>query len=253
MRPHLLLRFDAPLVSFGATVVDNYGVVQAFPGLSMLTGLLANALGYDHRQANELDRLQARIRYAARCDVDGAPLRDYQTVDLGQPHLDAKTVAWTTLGRVETRGGASGAATHIRYRDYRADSVHTVALCLDPADEPPLLDELAHAIRRPERPLFIGRKCCLPACPMFMGIVEATSPLAALASSSAVKRHGATERELYPVWWEDGDAAEEEVTRGASRTIAVTDERDWFNQIHGGQRIVREGRMAIAISEVRDG
>ncbi|WP_324669367.1 type I-E CRISPR-associated protein Cas5/CasD [Geochorda subterranea] len=41
----LVMRFDAPLVSFGSVLVDQHGFIDLFPGTSMLTGLVANALG----------------------------------------------------------------------------------------------------------------------------------------------------------------------------------------------------------------
>lgn len=248
---YLILRFDAPLMSFGAPIVDNHGVVQDFPGLSLVTGLLGNALGYDHRQHAELNRLQARLRYATRRDVPGEPLRDYQTVDLGQPHLDAKHVGWTTRGYVEERAGASGKGTHIRYRDYRADSVHTVALTLLPSDERPTLDDLGEALTRPARPLFLGRKCCLPASRIVVGRIEASSPVAAVIAAPLTDRALATskapdEADEVRVWWADDDPT---APIKPSRRLAVTDERDWLNQHHGGRRILHEGTWRVADSE----
>ncbi len=89
----LVLRFDAPLQGFGSVAVDDRRPVQEFPALSMLTGLLANALGYEHRDAVRLERLQSRVRYGSRCDRAGRKLSDYQTVDLGQPHDRARLAA----------------------------------------------------------------------------------------------------------------------------------------------------------------
>ncbi|EQD38829.1 CRISPR-associated protein, Cas5e-type, partial [mine drainage metagenome] len=40
---HLLIRLEAPLMSFGATAVDARGVIQRWPAASLLTGLCANA------------------------------------------------------------------------------------------------------------------------------------------------------------------------------------------------------------------
>ena len=71
MRRALLLRFDAPLISFGAPMVDQNGVVQQMPALSMLTGLLGNALGLTHGEHRRLERLQERIRFASRIDCGG--------------------------------------------------------------------------------------------------------------------------------------------------------------------------------------
>lgn len=233
----LLLRFDAPLVSFGAPMIDQNGVVQPFPALSMLAGLLANALGWDHRDVERLTSLQDRLRYAARTDRKGEALVDYQTVDLGKAWMTPENVGWTTRGRIAERGGASGDATHQRYRHYRADSVHTVALTLT-GDPAPTLGDLEAALREPARPLFIGRKCCIPASPLLLGIVDATSLVSALAVAPRSAR--SDDGPLLATWWVGDDATGYD---GASHVVAVTDERDWRNQIHTGRRLMHEGRV----------
>jgi CRISPR system Cascade subunit CasD len=233
----LVLRFDAPLVSFGAPAVDQNGVVQAFPALSMLTGLIANALGWDHRDIDRLADLQERLRYAARIDRRGEPLLDYQTVDLGTEWMLPEKAGWTTRGRIASRAGASGEATHQRYRHYRADSVHTVALAIV-GGEPPPSEAVAEALRRPARPLFIGRKCCLPAAPLLVGVVEGTSLVNVLASMPRTAR-GDPGR-LPAFWWDDDEAAG---TGGDTRILPVTDERDWRNRVHVGRRFMRAGHV----------
>jgi CRISPR system Cascade subunit CasD len=233
----LMLRLDAPLISFGAPMIDHHGVVQTFPALSMLTGLLANALGWDHRDVSRLTTLQDRIRYAARVDRRGEALIDYQTVDLGKDWMIPERAGWTTRGSIATRTGANSDGTHQRYRHYRADSVHTVALALD-GEEPPMLLDLQAALREPARPLFLGRKCCLPAAQLVMGIIDAPSLVAALAATPRAER--ADKGPLYATWW-DGDDATQCV--GASHVAPVTDERDWRNRIHTGRRLMREGRV----------
>ncbi|WP_082411796.1 type I-E CRISPR-associated protein Cas5/CasD, partial [Methylogaea oryzae] len=95
----LLLRFDAPLMSFGGVMVDQHGPTERFPGLSLLAGLFGNALGYRHGDAEALEALQARIEYAARWDVEPQALLDYHTVDLGQPKM--REPGWTTRGEPE--------------------------------------------------------------------------------------------------------------------------------------------------------
>jgi len=147
----------------------------------MLTGLIANALGWDHRDVAKLDALQEKLRYAARIDRRGEALVDYHTVDLGQPWMDPEKAGWTTRGQIATRGGASSEGTHIRYRHYRADSLHTVAVSLTGGEEPSV-EQIAGALQAPSRPLFLGRKCCLPASAILLRVVEAPSPMAALAA-----------------------------------------------------------------------
>jgi len=44
----LVLRLDAPMMSFGGVMVDQHGVIDRFPGVALLTGLIANALGWHH-------------------------------------------------------------------------------------------------------------------------------------------------------------------------------------------------------------
>jgi CRISPR system Cascade subunit CasD len=233
----VILRLDAPLVSFGAPMVDQNGVVQTFPGLSMLVGLLANALGWDRREGERLDALQERIRFAARVDRRGEALVDYQTVDLGTSWMRPEVAGWTTRGRIARRGGANAELTHQRYRHYRADSIHTVALTAL-GDEPPSLDDLATALREPARPLFIGRKACLPASPIFMDVVEGDSLLGVLAN---LPRSPRADDGLLPATWWEGDEALG--AAGESRVVAVSDERDWRNSIHVGRRLMREGHV----------
>jgi len=248
----LILRFDAPLVSFGGPAVDNYRVVQAWPAASMVTGLVGNALGYDHREFERLQRLQQRLRYVVRCDRPGSALQDYQTVNLGDTEMLPANAGWTTWGRVEERGGSGDnkTGTHIRYRDYRADSIHTLALTLDPAAEHPTIDDLERALMRPERPLFIGRKCCLPAGPILVRRLLASSLITALASEPRVTeaRTNVEPSEPLSAWWPEGE------THGPveqQRAIAVSDERDWSNQVHCGNRLLHHG--LVRSPEVSDG
>lgn len=229
----LLIRLSAPLMSFGGPVVDNHGVVQSFPAASMLTGLLGNALGYHHGDGEALNRLQTRLRFATRLDRPGEPVMDYQTVDLGQDFLIG--TGWTTWGRAEVRaGGSAREATHIRYRHFRADAVCTVALTLVPADESPTTDDLDVALTSPSRPLYIGRKSCIPSIPLRLDRREEKTLLDALLRTPAI--HGNTRvMAQWPI----------EEQGPSSVTVPVVDERDWVNQVHCGERRVRQGEIEI--------
>ena len=177
MPAHLLLRLEAPLISFGTLAVDQRRPIQRWPAVSMLTGLVGNALGWRRTEPERLDRLQARLRWAARIDRPGVPLADFQTVALNK---DDK--GWTTRHSVEERAGGPDTydSPHIRLRDYRADAAVTVALSLLNAEEAPTLADVAAAFERPMRPLFIGRKNCLPSRRLLIGLAEAEGAVAAL-------------------------------------------------------------------------
>lgn len=248
----LLLRFDAPLISFGAPIVDNRGVIQPYPALSMMTGLVGNALGYDHVNASQLEALQRSLRYAVRQDRAGRRVQDYQTVDFSKPYMDDAR-AWTTRGELETRkGGSASSGTHIRERDYWADAVYTVALTLDSTTDGPSLSDVSTAFLRPERPLFIGRKTCLPAETLHPLCSNADSLLEALRFAPLHKRAKSTDG-TYAAWWpsstdDDGVPASLQAHVAVGLRQPVIDRRDWTNQSHGGRRWITRGDLTPASS-----
>ncbi|MBF0284476.1 MAG: type I-E CRISPR-associated protein Cas5/CasD [Magnetococcales bacterium] len=242
----LILRLEAPLMAFGGPMVDQIGVIRPFPAASMITGLLANALGWDHSDTDLLDRLQSRLKFAARLDREGEEVQDYQTVDLGQDFMDMSKYGWTTRGRVEERGsGAATSGTHIRFRPYRADALCTVALFLDPAGESPTLGALAAALAEPARPLFLGRKPCLPSAPILAGRVEAETlhhALTLFVHPEVGEVSPTPPPHAMRACWPPGQGPEDQET---TRLDPVCDERDWANQIHCGQRLTRAGMVAV--------
>ena len=177
-------------MSFGGPQVDQIGPTGRFPTVSQATGLLANALGYHHGQFHHLQALQDRLQIASILVQEGHELEDYQTVDLGQPHL--RSPAWTTHGRTEHRaGGDARFGTHIRFRRYRADASVLTAISLFLPEAQPTIHDLSAALKAPVRPLFIGRKACLPSARMVVGIIEQADDL-----QDALKRYSSQVPEL---------------------------------------------------------
>jgi CRISPR system Cascade subunit CasD len=237
----LLLRLDAPWMSFGAPMVDQRGVIQPYPGLSMLCGLLGNALGLHHRDWEALNALQSRIRYACREDARGVLCRDFHTVDISgnkKRHFMTSDFLWSTNPH-KTVGRTCGPETKtlIREMDYWAQARLVVALGLEEEALHPTLDEVASALDEPARPLFIGRKCCLPVSPLLMGRMVAASPREALLQAPLLKGSPSGKKRL---WWSPGPAQVE-----LGRTLPVVDQRDWRNQIHVGQRLIKEELVEI--------
>jgi CRISPR system Cascade subunit CasD len=231
MARHLILILEGALSAYGGEMVDARGPVRDWPGASLLTGLFANALGYNRAQRAAHARLQARIDFAVRIDRPGERMQDYQTAQLA--HSDQ---GWTTRGTPEGReGGASTyKSPHIRWRDYFADSRTIVALALRDAAEVPTLDDLAAALSEPARPLFLGRKPCLPTRPILEKVVEAADPLDAITMMDPLESESdpaivVRDRPGLPAAWE---------------RLFVTDERDWVSGVHAGERIFRRGRAS---------
>jgi CRISPR system Cascade subunit CasD len=229
-------------MSFGGPMVQGHGHTVQYPTLSMITGLLGNALGYDRSEYNLLQSLQRRVRFAARSDRPGELINDFQTVNLDQYYM--KKVR-TTRGYVDKRTGATSNEIHIRNRYYYADAMYTVSFTLDPLDNDPDLFVLKNALRYPKRPLFIGRKCCIPSVPIFLRYLEAKSPLDALKKVPRVpsERSGVGDKELLLAWWYREDLSSNEEQPAAYQSILVTDSKDWRNQIHCGTRELCSGSI----------
>lgn len=237
MPRHLLIRLSSPLIAFGGETIDNFGVIRDFPALSMLTGLIASALGWDRGDDVAHNSLQMRLRMGTRLEQPARPFRDYQTAQLFEDDC-----GWTSYGTAEGRAkspsyvaGIDGrrSLTLQRYRDYHADLTALVALRLEPPGESPSLDDIAQAFDRPQRPLFIGRKPCLPAGRLMAGWIDADTVLQAL--QMAPMPSGST---TMRVQWPDGEG---QLAESHDRVLDVCDERNWTSGVHGGWRPVREG------------
>lgn len=230
----LVLRLEGPLISFGGVTIDQIGVTRDFPAASMLTGLIANALGLRRIDSEAHQSLQDRLVFAARREYENplALLTDTQNVQLSRNDR-----GWTTRGRPEGRDGASFNAPHRRRRDYHADASVTVVMRLEPPDEAPDLDAIAAALARPARPLFIGRKSCLPSAPIWREEkVLAATAYDALRAVPALRSDGRRARAIWPAG--DGPAPSES---NVSRLIELPDLKNWRTGLHGGARSVVEG------------
>ena len=230
------LRFYAPLAAFGGTMIDGRGVTGRTPGRSMLTGLLANALGWTRSMRAEHQALQDRIVSGAVWEEDGTLklMTDYQTAQLGKQDR-----AWTTRGVPTDRKGGKYDNTQ-RWRDYHADLRMSVVVRLEPATGEPTINALAAALDRPARPLFIGRKPCFPSVRIFAGWVN-DAPDARTALCAAAPE-GATG--LLAFWPESEGSAD------TQRTTNMADERNWRSGLHGGERRICEGLISSTRNQI---
>ena len=254
---HLIMDLEAPIMSFGREAVDAYGFTGRFPIASMLAGMLGNALGYEQTDPGSLQSLQDRLVFAARLDREGPhglPITDYQTVVL---YEDEKR--WTTDGVMEGRNkseiyraerpGERRQLTWPRWQQYLADSRVTVALRLDPGWRAPGIDDLALALDQPARPLFIGRKNCLPSRPVLGGFSVGDNALSALLAWpldpedwNTLEEYTWGRRgegpEAIRATWDPGDAGNP--AEYGARSYEVTGRRDWTSRLHGGSQVLCE-------------
>lgn len=243
MQRWLVLRLEAPLLSFGAVAIDQRGVIWDFPALSMLTGLFANALGWERTDRAEHQALQDRIVFAARRDDE--PYLGVFT-DVQNARLEKSDRGWTTRGAPEGRDGGSYGGPHRRFRDYHPDALVAVVVTLAGPDlRSPSLPDLAAALDRPQRPLFIGRKPCLPAARLNAGFLEAETAHAALTLLPPLGRP--SERAVGPhhrAQWPAGESPKDGAM--VERGRALADRRNWISGLHGGTRHVVEGHVTPA-------
>ena len=255
MEDHLILTLEAPLQAYGGVSVDALGPVEPFPAASLLAGLLGSALGWRRRaDAERLQTLQDALRFAVRLDREpptAGPWTDLQTVQLAPQEQ-----GWTTWQRPQGReksGPATLASPHMRYRDYHCDLKATVALSLQPQPpglrgdsvrrrwRNPPLPQLAAAVQRPARPLFLGRQSCPPMTPLYAGIQAAESPLQALLRIPLAAEDAAAGNPAVPTQYVPGPGDEDLSWAPAAelQEVLLSDRREWLTGRHSGRRPYR--------------
>jgi CRISPR system Cascade subunit CasD len=141
----LLIRLAAPLQAWG--VQSNFGVRDSGrePSKSGVIGLICAALG--RPRTAPLEDLSA-LRMGVRVDREGSLRRDFQ-------------IAQDVLA--SSGKGTKGSITSSRY--YLSDAAFLVGL---ESDDLPLLESVQAALRAPVWTLFLGRKACPPAGPVWL-------------------------------------------------------------------------------------
>lgn len=129
----LLLRLAGPLQSWGTSSRFTRRGTDRVPSKSGIVGLLAAAKGL--RRTDELEDL-LELRLAVRTEQQGRLERDFQTA--------------------ARRGERTPVSVSTRH--YLADAVFLAAV----EGERALLEGLQEALRRPQFPLYLGRRSCPP-------------------------------------------------------------------------------------------
>ncbi|MBO6149085.1 MAG: type I-E CRISPR-associated protein Cas5/CasD [Lachnospiraceae bacterium] len=149
----LLLRFAAPLQSWGVNAKFNTRYTEREPSKSAVLGIVAAALGI--RRNESLGDLSS-MRYGVRVDKEGKLLQDYHTAHICKENSKKVDV-------------------YVTYRHYLSDAVFLVGL---EHSEKEYLEKLKYALSHPVFPLFLGRRSCPPVQPFIIGIREAPVDIA---------------------------------------------------------------------------
>jgi CRISPR system Cascade subunit CasD len=163
--------------------------------------------------------------YGVREDRRPALLDDFQTADLGR-----EQAGWTRWG-VETRGGSFKTGTQILRKEYLAGASLLIGIRLREV-APVSLDDLASALDRPARPVFLGRRSCPPAGRVVEGVCQAKSVYDALQTwEFPVKA------EALRGWWPVDEGP------GDGPSFDVWDLRDFVTDNFTGSRRMVEGHV----------
>ena len=168
----LALLLDGPLQSWGFTSRFTRRTTAPHPTKSGVIGLLAAARGIDKYGSGEAEQI-APLN-ALRCTTVALPkhgaagtlpilrLNDYHTIGGG---YDRETQA------MKKPRAASGATleTVLSERHYLLDA--RFGVLLDEGTRA-FLEEIAVSVQNPKWGIWLGRKCCLPASPLFVGVAE---------------------------------------------------------------------------------
>jgi CRISPR system Cascade subunit CasD len=161
MSSNLAMFFDGPMQAYGYMADHQYRTTLAHPTRSCITGLIAAAIGIDKNDPNEraqIDRLNTlhittiRLESLENAEAEHRQprLRDFQT---------ART--WGSNGQVIGN-------MDLTLRDYLQDCKFVVLL--EGTDV--LLERIAAGLQSPRWMLSLGRRCCVPASPIFAGRFE---------------------------------------------------------------------------------
>ncbi|MFD7413163.1 type I-E CRISPR-associated protein Cas5/CasD [Kitasatospora purpeofusca] len=202
----LLARLAAPLQSWGSGSHFDRRDTQLRPTKSGCIGLIAAALGLDY--SDDIGSLAA-LRFGVRADRPGTPVHDYQIVGGGPmplrprdlitdhrraaaaaEHLDENgptfgrsaglaLTSWYGAPKGIAPDGQSGVlvAGNLQrdpmqtYRWYLADAAFVVGF---QSSDRALLGEVADALERPKRLLWLGRKSCPPSGTIAGGVHPGT-------------------------------------------------------------------------------
>ncbi len=172
---YLALKFDAPLQSWGFASRFQRRTTGLHPTKSGVVGLLCAALGLARGSAAEQETLPALAAFqmtvvtiprtksgvndeASEIQLPLRRLEDFHTIGGGyNPDTN-----WQSMSR--SADGKTLKNPVVSRRQYLLDASYGVLLA---GDDHELLARVADALRNPVWGVWFGRKCCIPAAPLY--------------------------------------------------------------------------------------
>ena len=166
----LFLRLAGPMQSWGTSSRFQLRRTDNYPSKSGVLGMLLCAKGVPREDSSKACEPLNKLLMGVRVDRSGTLDWDYHTAGakIGIRRADGKDIKNPKTGQMENfkRTATTGEIeTLLSHRQYLYDASFLVALQGD-ADT---IGDLAQDLDEPVWPLFLGRKCCIPAEPVFAG------------------------------------------------------------------------------------
>ncbi len=160
---YLALWLDGPLQSWGYQSRFDQRTTLAHPTRSGLVGMLSAAMGIDRRDSQGL-QIFSRMAITIYAFRQGPLLEDFHTIGGGWNHKqNPQNIVVKTDGN-PTAKEKPGVTVVSRRQYLQASRFGVVVEC--PAD---LGGKLAAALVNPRWGIWLGRKSCIPAAPVFQG------------------------------------------------------------------------------------
>jgi len=156
------MRLRGHLQSWGGHTHEDVRPTNLFPTKSAIVGIVGNAMGLNRLREEDMKMLKEiddSVSVSFRVNCQGTILTDYHTVQ-GAPTANN-----------------SPRNVVITHRQYLNGADFTALL----EGRLPVLEKYAQALKKPERTLNLGRRCCIPSRFIFQEIVEAEDVIEAFS------------------------------------------------------------------------
>jgi CRISPR-associated protein Cas5/CasD subtype I-E len=145
----IVLILSSTMQSWGSDSKVAIRGSEDFPTLSAVIGLVRNALGAEEDRENWL----SDATLSSRRDVSGSTLIDFHTIE----------------NALLSRNGSISTDPVTTMRSYLISTTFVSVLRFPGHDD--MVDKVAQALQNPARPIYLGRRKCSLALPVFLGIV----------------------------------------------------------------------------------